>query len=180
MRELQEQVDAFQRDAEQAREEAERNLQQVARELRVRLRDVPPDALEWVAAPPSPPAAPEAPAPPVADAPLAPPPPAPPWRFWFGTGEEADPRDAARVVSDVRQAIVDTLESRGAAIAAVRPQEYVSIAVDFTPSVFVVDFEGPQPERTLVLRVRKRDLDERHAGRLKPEELRQRIEALEY
>jgi len=199
----------LQRDAELAREVADRNLQQMAQQIRIRLGSVPEGALEWVvlqppdavapvpAAPPAPtaPAAPPAPAtpaapgvPPVAaaapvtaPAPAAPPaPPAPPWRFWFRGEEETDRRTPERVMTDVRQAIVEALEAHGHVLAVVRPQELVTVAVDFTTPIFAIEAERPRPERTLVLRVRKKDLDERAAGRLAAEELRRRVEVLEY
>ena len=40
--------------------------------------------------------------------------------------------------------------------------------------------ENARPARSLSLRVRKRDLEDRKAGRISPEELRQRIETTEY
>jgi hypothetical protein len=213
--EFQQQVEAFQRDAELAREVADRNLQQMAQQVRIRLGSVPEGALEWVileppdppgppappasaapavapapgaaptpAVPPAPGAAPAPavpPAPAVAAAPAAPPaPPAPPWRFWFRGEEDLDRRTPERVMTDVRQAIVETLEAHGHLLVVVRPQELVTVAVDFTTPLFAIDVERPRPERTLVLRVRKKDLEDRAAGRLASEELRRRVEVLEY
>ncbi|MGE0452900.1 MAG: hypothetical protein AB7O37_03070 [Vicinamibacteria bacterium] len=198
--EFQHQVEAFQRDAELAREAADRNLQQMAQQVRIRLGSVPEGALEWVvlqppdavapvaavpaapAAPPAPGAPAAAPAAPVtAPAPVAPPaPPAPPWRFWFRGDEDVDPRTPERVVTDVRQAIVEALEAHGHLLAVVPPQELVTVAVDFTTPLFALGAERPRPERTLVLRVRKKDLEERAAGRLASDELRRRVEVLEY
>jgi hypothetical protein len=51
------------------------------------------------------------------------------------------------------------------------------VAVDFVPgSPFVM----ARPQRTLVVRVRKKELDDRAAGRIAPEELHRRIEYVEY
>ena len=171
--EFQHQVEAFQRDAELAREAADRNLQQMAQQVRIRLGSVPDGALEWVvlqppdavapvapvpaapavpAAPGAPPAAPAAPV--TAPAPAAPPaPPPPPWRFWFRGEEEIDSRTPERLMTDVRQAIVEALESHGHLLAVVPPQELVTVAVDFTTPLFALDADRPRPERTLVLTI---------------------------
>ncbi len=87
-------------------------------------------------------------------------------------GEAIDPlgamapdlRSPALVVQQVRQALVTALETHGASLRSVRPDELVSVAVDFVPrGLFAAD---PRPARTLVLRVSKRALDERAAGRV--------------
>jgi len=52
------------------------------------------------------------------------------------------------------------------------------VAVDFLPGgAFVMH---ARPSKTLVVRARRKDLEERARGRLSPEELRKRIETVEY
>ena len=52
----------------------------------------------------------------------------------------------------------------------------MTVAVDFVPDRL---FRKP-PARTLLVRVRARDLEDRQAGRLTAAELRQRLEFAEY
>jgi hypothetical protein len=98
-------------------------------------------------------------------------------RFWIETEEDAA-RPPELVIRDVRTAVTNALEARGADLRHVRPEESVVVAVDFYPHGAF----GPreEPEHTLVVRVKKSDLLERRAGKLSPEELRQRIEYVEY
>jgi hypothetical protein len=109
---------------------------------------------------------------------LAPPPP-PPWRFWFPTDDDGDPRAPDQVVSEVRDALIQALEARGSLLTIVKPDDYVVVAVDFTARGFPLRPER-RAERTLVITAKKRDLDERRAGRIDAQELRKRIETLEY
>jgi hypothetical protein len=194
---LQEEAEAFRREAERAMEKAERDV-------RIRLRvpeDGPPFALlappDAPDAPPPPDApeddvpglAPEAPVPPAPavapvppppGAPAIPPPPplvlaAPPgWPFWFG---EADAEDAPpeRVLADVRRAIVAGLAAYRGGLALLGPDEFVVVAVDFVPRM--ADRGGAH---TVVARARKRDLVEHRAGRLSTEALHARVEFEEY
>lgn len=165
---LEEQVRAIQREAEKAREEAERALEKLSLELRLRLGASP----SLVAA------APEAPPAPPAPAVEAPPPPEPPWRFWFETEDLGEARTSERIVADVRDAVAEALESRGASLRLLRPEEFVVVAVDFLPrGAFAA---RRQPERTLIVRVRKKDLEERQAGTLGPEAFRRKVESVEY
>ena len=60
-----------------------------------------------------------------------------------------------------------------------RGDETISVLVDFVAGTPFLD-EDARPARSLSLRVRKRDLDDRKAGRLAGEELRRRVEAAEY
>jgi hypothetical protein len=107
---------------------------------------------------------------------LAPPP--PPWSFWFDLDEEEDPRTADEVVDSVREAVVSTLEIHGARLKSVRPEESVTVAVDFVPRGPLVFHR--RPARTLVIRVRKEDLDDRLAGKLGSEDFQTRVVATEY
>jgi hypothetical protein len=174
---LEAQVEALQREAERTRQEAERALEQAVREVQFRLAPMPATApaSEVAAAAPAPPAAPRPPAIP----PAPPSPPAPPWRFWFDTGEGEDARTPEKIVSDVRTAVTQVLETQGARLKAVRPDEFVTVAVDFVPQWGFFD-EGVRPQKTLIIRVRKKELEDRAAGKLPAEELRKRIEYVEY
>jgi hypothetical protein len=162
LRAAEEQARAFQREAEKARQDAEHEMQGVALELQRRMGEGP-------AAPAA-----ETPAPSEA-VPLAPP--EPPWLFWLDTEEEPG-RTPDTVIRDVSAAVTEALESQGARLEMLAPEEYVVVAVDFYG-------RGPfnawaRPHRTLVVRVRKQELVERHAGRLPAQELRKRIEYIQY
>lgn len=171
-------VEAYSREAELASREAEKALERVAQEIRSRFPEMETPPLSVSAPrPPTPPAAPVAALPPAAPRSLVPP--AAPWRFWFQAEDVDDPRPAARVVSDVQGALIYALETRGAALTVVRPEDFVVVAVDFTSRGFPLWAER-RAERTLVVKAKKQDLDERRAGRLAGEELRKRIVTLEY
>lgn len=154
---MQETAEAFRREAERAMERAERDV-------RVRLR-LPEDGREPL--PSEPVIAPVPPAPPM--------PPAPPgWSFAFDEPlvDEIAPE---RVVADVRGAIVAGLGAYRGALTVLGPDEFVVVAVDFVPRM--ADHARP---RTVVARVRKRDLAEHRAGRLTAEALHARIAFDEY
>jgi hypothetical protein len=180
-------VEAYSREAERASRDAERAFEAVEQAMRVRIRELE-GAPPAPAVPQTPPAAPSGPVPVVAPAAPAPPaagtPPAlavpPPWRFWYqAEAHSGDPRPAERVVADVKGALIQALETRGAGLTVVRPDDFVVVAVDFSAQGFPFRMQR-RADRTLVVKARKRDLDERRAGRLAAEELRKRIEALEY
>jgi hypothetical protein len=173
LRAMQAQVEEMQREAEVAQREGERALENLERNVRIRLvAPAPPEAPE-----PPPPA--EAPAPPLGpEAPDALPP--PPWRFWFGTGEPSDDRTPERVVADVQSAVTAALEEMGPGLRTVLADEAVLVAVDFLP-MRGFDLDAPSgPVRSLVVKVKKRDLTDRSAGKISPEELRRRIEYTQY
>jgi hypothetical protein len=170
LRAMQAQLEAMQRDADAMQLEAERALESVERNVRIRL--VAPSAPE----------PPEPPLPPAlamsADAPEPPPP--PPWHFWFGSSETSDDRSPERVVADVQSAVTAALEATGPTLRALGADESVLVAVDFLPN-HGFDLEEPsRPLRSLVVKVKKRDLSERAAGKITPEELRRRIEYTQY
>ena len=71
------------------------------------------------------------------------------------------------------------LETYGPGLTSIRGDETISVVVDFVAGTPFLD-EDARPARSLSLRVRKRDLDDRKAGRLAGEELRRRVEAAEY
>jgi hypothetical protein len=171
---LEAQVAALQRAAETTREEAEVALEETSRELHRRLISstlgAPPPLLPL--APPLPPPSGEA-----AGTRSLPPPPVPPWRFWFESEEQEESRTPERVVLEVRSAVTDVLESHGPTLH-LRPDEFVVVVTDFlSRSAFAT---RTRPARTLVVRVRKGELEDRAAGKLASDELRRRIEYSEY
>jgi hypothetical protein len=169
VRELQTRMEETRREVERARREAERQL-----EMHLPVGPAPP-------APPEAPAAPVAPAAsaePAAAPEMLPPALAPaPWQMWFATEDPADGRTAEAIVRDVRAAVTALLERPGAALHQLRPDEYVAVAVDFVPRVAMA---GRAAQKTLVIKARKRDLDDHRAGRLGADELHRRIEYAEY
>jgi hypothetical protein len=170
VRALHAQTDAFRREADRAREEAERALRT---QLRVPWPE-PPDIPPLPAAPevqvdptaPLPPAAPVPPAPSV--------PPAPPWSFWLESEEGPETGDADSVVAGVRDAVLSVLEANGRPVRLGAGDSLI-VAVDFVPRA-----GSAAAPRTLVLRARIKDVEERRAGRLAAEEFRRRVEASEY
>jgi hypothetical protein len=173
LRAVQMQVEAMQRDADAMQQEAERALESVERNVRIRL--VAPGS----PAPPEPPKAPEPPEAPMGPDVLQPLPP-PPWLTWFGTTDTSDDRSPDRVIADVQGAVTAALEAEGAALRTVPSDESILVAVDFLPSHgFDLD-EPPRPARSLIVKVKKRDLSERSAGKISAEEFRRRIEYTQY
>ncbi len=192
LRIVEQQAEAFRLEAERARRKAER-------EVRTRLAPPTPEpvvAVDPVAtvapAPPvrpiTPPVPPPAPAvAPVpdepfftADAPLPPEPPdaPPPWRFWFDVTDASDQPDATdaadaeAVVTAVRERVVAGLEAYRRPLASLRPEDFVTVAVDLVPDVLL----RARPARTLLVRVRAGDLQERRTGRLSAADFRKRVE----
>jgi hypothetical protein len=180
LRAVEEQAEAFRREAERARRRAER-------EVRTRLvPPVPPAAPPAPTAPPAaaarpaepapepaPVIAPEPPEPPEAPEALEGPP--PPWRFWFDFSTETetpDPADADAQVAAVRETLAASLASYRGPLASLAPDDFVTVALDFVPDRLL----RTPPSRTLLVRVRARDLQARQAGRLTAAELRKRIE----
>jgi hypothetical protein len=201
--EIREHLRLVEQQAEVFRLEAERARRKAEREVRTRLAPpppasvVPPDPVARVApVPPIPPVAPAAPAPPVpppapvapvsdepfftADIPFPPEPPdaPPPWRFGFDVTdgsdlpEDAETTDADAVVASVRERVVAGLETYRRPLASLRPEDFVTVAVDLVPDVIL----RARPVRTLLVRVRAGDLQDRRAGRLSAAELRKRVE----
>lgn len=170
MRMIEAQVEAFGREAARSRQEAERALAELEREIRSRLRREPSASVASLPA-----TAPEAPSPPAAPAPPAPP---APWAYWFETEGHDDPRPAGEILESVRVAVVAVLEAEGPSLTVLRPEDLLVTAVDFVSGRPFAP--GARPERTLVVRARKKDLDERRAGKISAEELRRRIDSAEY
>jgi hypothetical protein len=193
---IERQVILLQHESEQARRAAEETQQKIVETVRVRLSSTgepasemtvelvparPPEAPRAAApaAAPAAPAPPTAPAGPDAVAPEAPPPPPPPpWKFWFDLEGPRDTRSPDVVVADVRGAIQDALASHPGPLTGLAPEEFVAVAVDFEDATRLA--VRPRPARTLVVRARVRDLAARVAGTIPPEELRRRLEVVEY
>jgi hypothetical protein len=102
----------------------------------------------------------------------------PPWKSWFGTEGPRDERAPDKVVADVRAALVQALESQSGRVPGLGADEFVTVAVDFVPGGFFASHA--RPAKTLVVRARVRDLEARARGALAPEELRRRVEVVEY
>jgi hypothetical protein len=89
-----------------------------------------------------------------------------------------DTRPPDAIVADVRAALVDALATHPGRVAGLGPDECVTVAVDFESAGRVA--RRPRPERTIVVRARVRDMEARAAGAIGPDELRRRLEILEY
>jgi hypothetical protein len=168
--EIEAQVATFQKEADEARQAAEREFEQLAFEMQVMLAPsvpVVPDRQDTAAQAVH---APSSPRPVVVPVP-------PPWHFWFDSSETSDPRAAEEIVADVRSAVVSTLESHGALMTGLQPEEHVAVAVDFVAGG---PFAQSRPAKTLVVRARRKDLEERARGKLSPDDLRKRMEIVEY
>jgi hypothetical protein len=104
--------------------------------------------------------------------------PEPPWKFWFEGQASKEERTPDRVVEDVRAAVIAALESQAAVVVGLSEDEYVTVAVDFVPGDFFASHR--RPTRTLIVRARQRDLEARVRGTIALEELRARVEVIEY
>jgi hypothetical protein len=173
--EIERQVLILQDMTESERRAAEKDMERIVHDVRVRLAS-PPDAPSGPGAPPSPAGE--------GATPLPPPPPelalpeSPPWKFWFEAETAGERRAPDRVVADVKAAVVGVLESPSSRIVGLGDDESLTVAVDFVPGeIFAVP---ARPSRTLVLRVRQRDLDARARGAITAEDLRGRMEITEY
>lgn len=180
---LERQVIVLQHETEQARSAAEQDMERIVQDVRVRVAaPAPPAPAAPVVPAAAPPAAPEAPV--AAEAPAfpvpaeAPLPPSPPWRFWFGEAVPRDPRTPDALVADVRRVLVEALESGPGRVPGLRPEEFVTVAVDFEAAGMFA--QRARPERTLVVRARVRDLEARSRGVIPADELRRRVEVVEY
>jgi hypothetical protein len=155
---LQRQAEAFRRQAEEAWAEAERAVETAVAPA----PPVPP-------APPAPPAAHAAPHPPALPA-L----PTPMLVFPDLSDEPLAPEAETALLESVRAAVVPALE--GAAVESLRlpGDESLVVVVDFLPRrAFWV---AARPQRTVVVRVRQKDVDGRRAGKLSAEDLKKRLE----
>lgn len=171
----QREVERMSRQAEEAMLQLTRALREGRQEVRIPVGPVVVERVPEVDSAPEPPEAPEAPPP--AAAPL------PPWRYWFEAEQAGEPKaaaSAARLVAEVRSAIAEVIDSEAAQLRALRADEVIVVAVDFVPRAALAGLRDVPRPRSLVLKVRKRDVDARRLGRLTAAELRERIETVEY
>jgi hypothetical protein len=159
--ELERQVLVLQHEAESRRRAAEEDMERIVRNIRVHVEDPegaeprPPDAvpLEEMGEPP--------------------------WKFWFqAETAEKEERSPERVMAAVRSAVIDALDARAGMEAGLGPDEWVTVAVDFVPGDIFSSHR--KPARTLIVRARQGDLAARANGELGAEDLRSRIEVIEY
>jgi hypothetical protein len=171
---LERQVIVLQQETEQARRAAEEDMERIVHDVRVRL--AAPEELHVEVGPAPAPATPDTPrAPAPAEAPLPPP---PPWKFWFDEAVPHDTRTPDAVVADVRRVLVEALETDPGRVPGLAPEEFVTVAVDFEPAGLFA--RRVRPERTLVVRARVRDIEARAKGAIASDELRRRVEVIEY
>ncbi len=169
---LERQVLILQHAAEARRRAAEEDHDRIVRRVRTHLAPV-----SEAEAPEREPESVDETAPLPAGGPPAPPPP-PPWRFWFETERPTEERTPERVVEDVREAVIEVLDSRGAGVVGLEADEFVTVAVDFVPGDFFA--AHARPTRTLIVRARQKDLAARARGAMAPRDLRARVEVIEY
>jgi hypothetical protein len=163
---LERQVLVLQHETEAARRAAEEQTERILRDVRVRVASGP-DAHVEAATPPAPP---EPPAPEAAAAP-------PPWKFWFEADAATEKRTPEAVVADVRSAVVGALAS-GVRVRGLAGDERVAVTVDFVPGgIFAA---SARPEKTLVVTAQVRDVEARARGAITPDELKKRLEVIEY
>jgi hypothetical protein len=181
---IEQQVILLQHESEEARRAAEEAQRRIVETVRVRLAS-PGEAPGEMTVEVAPPAAPGTPtaaaagAPPAAPAPAVVPEPPPPWKYWFHVEGPLDTRSPDTVVTDVRGALVDALaEHAGSVASGLGPDESVTVAVDFEDAGRLAGRH--RPARTLVVRARVKDIRARAAGAIAADELRRRLDVLEY
>ena len=101
----------------------------------------------------------------------------PPWQLWNDPLDDATP-DPQGLIRGVGAAVMTVLEAHGPRLRALAPQETVAVAIDFVPATRIG--APSRTARTLVVRARKADIDQRAAGQISPEEFRKRVELVEY
>ena len=102
----------------------------------------------------------------------------PPWSFWFGSETPGEARSPDRLVRDVQVAVIGVLESQAAGVTGLGADEFVTVAVDFVPGGFFSSHR--RATRTLIVRARQGDLAACAQGKIALEELRARVEVIEY
>jgi len=102
----------------------------------------------------------------------------PPWSFWFGRETPGEARSPDRLVQEVQVAVIGVLESQAAGVTGLAADEFVTVAVDFVPGGFFSSHR--RATRTLIVRARQGDLAACAQGKIAPEELRARVEVIEY
>jgi hypothetical protein len=149
--------------------EAERALQEAQRGVQIRLLGPPLQP----AVPPGVPLGASA-TPPTPEAAIPMPPSYP---LWIEPMVDPTP-DPQGVIAGVGEAVTLVLEQHGVRLRALQPQDMVAVAIDFVPATR--PGVRARPARTLMVRARKADIDQRAAGLISPEEFRKRVERLEY
>jgi hypothetical protein len=171
---LEHQVLVLQAETEEVRRAAEQEMARLVHDVKLRLTDEG-DGAEAPTTAEAPPAPHPVTAPTPPEAPLPPP---PPWKFWFDAGAPSDERTPDALVADVRSALIDTISSQAEPFPGLRADESVTVAVDFVPGgLFAAQ---ARPERTLVVRVRVKDIEARRRGAITAEELRRRVDVTQY
>jgi hypothetical protein len=172
---LEHQVLVLQAETEEVRRAAEQEMARLVHDVKLRLTDEDGDGAEAATAAEAPLAPTPVTAPPPPEVPLPPP---PPWKFWFDAGAPRDGRTPEALVADVRSALIDTISSPAEPFPGLRADESVTVAVDFVPGgLFAAQ---ARPERTLVVRIRVKDIEARRRGAITAEELRRRVDVTEY
>jgi hypothetical protein len=172
--ELERQVLVLQHEAEARRRAAEEDMERIVENVRVHLET--PEGTETEERERTTPAGTQAPPP---DAVPLDEVSEPPWKFWFQADTlGAEERSPERVMAAVRSAVIDALDARAGAVAGLDADEWVTVAVDFVPGDIFSSHR--RPTRTLIVRARQGDLVARAEGALAPEELRERVEVIEY
>jgi hypothetical protein len=172
LEELERKVLVLQHAAEAQRRAAEEDMDRIVEDVRVRVEikeGTPHDATVHVDTPGA-----EPPPPAVA----VPERPEPPWKFWFEAEAPEEERTPERVMEDVRSVLIEALDARAGAAVGLRADEFFTVAVDFVPGDLFASHR--RPTRTLIVRARQRDLEAHAAGDIAPEELRTRVEVIEY
>jgi hypothetical protein len=169
-----EQAAAFAQEAERARLQSERMLwKSLGQEPPSPAAAGTPATTANTSVPASPSATGPEPAPPAEQAPAI----LPPWTLWIDPMDDPTP-DPEQVIRGVGDAVVSVLEKQGPRLRVLAPQETIAVAIDFVPATRVGT--RARPARTLMVRVRKSDIDERAAGAITPEEFRKRVELVQY
>lgn len=167
------QAGAFAAEAERARQAAERDIwRRLGQQPPEGATVAPPAGAASPAAQPLPQALPEPQLPQAAMAAVQ-----PPWVLWNDPLDDATP-DPRGVIQGVGAAVTAVLEQHGARLQVLAPQEVVAVAVDFIPATRIG--APSRTARTLVVRAKKADIDQRAAGQITSAEFRKRVEIVEY
>ncbi len=178
---LERQVVVLQNATEQTRRAAEEETERIVQQMRARMNHevsiqvgAPEGEPESGAGPQALSLPPELPAEGERRAPVP-----PPWKYWFEAAAPGDERTPQAVIAEVRSAVVETLLDPAASMTGLRADEFVTVAVAFEPAGKLVP-KQEAGERTLIVRARARDIAARARGTLPAEELRRRLEVIEY
>jgi hypothetical protein len=96
---------------------------------------------------------------------------------WSPFNHSSPAPDAGGVVRDVGVAVAQVLETEGARLVQLPPQESVAVAIDFVSATAT---STARPARTLLVRVLKADIDARASGAIDGIEFTKRVEIVEY